>query len=73
MIIYKLILGFQVGLRVNVDKKESLNLASHNYLNLSARPELEKASLDCLHHYGVGSCGPRGFYGTTGTVLFLFL
>lgn len=27
---------------------------------------LEKAALDGLDKYGVGSCGPRGFYGTVG-------
>lgn len=59
--------GFiQVGLRITVNKKNMLNLGSHNYLNFSCRPELEKASLKCLNQYGVGSCGPRGFYGTTG-------
>nr|XP_053630579.1 serine palmitoyltransferase 1-like [Cherax quadricarinatus] len=42
-----------------------LNLGSHSYLNLGERPEVEEAALECLHKYGVGSCGPRGFYGTT--------
>ncbi|XP_069193194.1 serine palmitoyltransferase 1-like [Procambarus clarkii] len=42
-----------------------LNLGTHNYLNLGERPEVEAAALECLHKYGVGSCGPRGFYGTT--------
>ncbi|MCL4121101.1 UNVERIFIED_CONTAM: hypothetical protein GTU68_014306, partial [Idotea baltica] len=49
---------------VTVGEKQLLNLATHNYLNLSERPEIEKASLECLNVYGVGSCGPRGFYGT---------
>ncbi|XP_071522645.1 serine palmitoyltransferase 1 [Panulirus ornatus] len=42
-----------------------LNLGTHSYLNLGERPEVEEAALQCLHKYGVGSCGPRGFYGTT--------
>ncbi|KAG7176559.1 serine palmitoyltransferase 1-like [Homarus americanus] len=42
-----------------------LNLGTHSYLNLGERPEVEEAALECLHKYGVGSCGPRGFYGTT--------
>ncbi|XP_068229788.1 serine palmitoyltransferase 1-like [Palaemon carinicauda] len=42
-----------------------LNLGTHSYLNLGERPEVEKAALLCLDKYGVGSCGPRAFYGTT--------
>ncbi|KAF2366756.1 Aminotransferase class I/classII [Trinorchestia longiramus] len=42
-----------------------LNLASHDYLRLSEHKGIEAAALECLHQYGVGSCGPRGFYGTT--------
>lgn len=45
--------------------KKLLNLGTHSYLNLGERPEIEEAALQCLHKYGVGSCGPRGFYGTT--------
>ncbi|XP_050732130.1 serine palmitoyltransferase 1-like isoform X2 [Eriocheir sinensis] len=42
-----------------------LNLATHSYLALGDRPEVVEGALTCLHQYGVGSCGPRGFYGTT--------
>ncbi|KAK4324300.1 hypothetical protein Pmani_005047 [Petrolisthes manimaculis] len=42
-----------------------LNLATQSFLNMGERPEVEEAAVTCLHGYGVGSCGPRGFYGTT--------
>lgn len=47
-----------------VDGVECLNLATHNYLGLAGDPRLEEASLAAARKYGVGSCGPRGFYGT---------
>ncbi|KAB7503136.1 Serine palmitoyltransferase 1 [Armadillidium nasatum] len=55
----------KIGLHVVVNDKKLLNLATHNYLNLSNRTEIEESALKCLNVYGVGSCGPRGFYGTT--------
>jgi serine palmitoyltransferase len=41
-----------------------LNLATHDYLGLSRHPKVQKAAEDALRHFGCGSCGPRGFYGT---------
>eukprot|EP00977_Amphora_coffeiformis_P008524 scaffold1931_cov162-Amphora_coffeaeformis.AAC.1 len=41
-----------------------LNLATHDYLGLSSHPKVQKAATQALRHYGCGSCGPRGFYGT---------
>ncbi|XP_027206929.2 serine palmitoyltransferase 1 [Penaeus vannamei] len=56
----------KAGKYLDLGKGEKLlNLGTHNYLNFGERPEIEKAALECLHTYGVGSCGPRGFYGTT--------
>ncbi|XP_042912322.2 serine palmitoyltransferase 1 [Parasteatoda tepidariorum] len=54
----------KVGKMVIVDGKKCLNAATHNYLGLVEHPKLEEAALQCLRKYGVGSCGPRGFYGT---------
>lgn len=56
----------KVGKTVNVDGKDCLNMATHDYLSMVERPELEKAAIKGLRQYGVGSCGPRGFYGTVG-------
>ncbi|XP_015795345.1 serine palmitoyltransferase 1 [Tetranychus urticae] len=52
------------GKHIIVDGKKCLNLATHNYLGLSDEKSLEDAALNGLRKYGVGSCGPRGFYGT---------
>lgn len=54
----------KVGKIVTVDGKDCLNAATHNYLGLVEHEKLEEAALQCLRKYGVGSCGPRGFYGT---------
>lgn len=53
-----------VGKYVFVDGHKCLNMASHNYLGLEEFPEIKEKSIGCLEKYGVGSCGPRGFYGT---------
>ncbi|XP_054706299.1 serine palmitoyltransferase 1-like [Uloborus diversus] len=58
------IVSGKVGKVVMVDGKKCLNAATHNYLGLVEHPQLEEAALKCLRKYGVGSCGPRGFYGT---------
>ena len=41
-----------------------LDMATHNYLGFAGNTELEKAAVETIRKYGVGSCGPRGFYGT---------
>lgn len=52
------------GKRITVDGKDCLDLGTHNYLNLLDSPEIEKNAVAAIQKYGVGSCGPRGFYGT---------
>uniref|UniRef100_A0A7R9V9J5 serine C-palmitoyltransferase n=1 Tax=Chlamydomonas euryale TaxID=1486919 RepID=A0A7R9V9J5_9CHLO len=47
-----------------VDGKRVLNLASANFLNFGGMPEPMEAARATVARYGVGSCGPRGFYGT---------
>jgi serine palmitoyltransferase len=44
--------------------KSVLNFATLDYIATSSSPILRKTALDALEHYGCGSCGPRGFYGT---------
>ena len=51
-------------IKVKNIKKDILNLASYDFLSLSTRDEVKKETTRCLEFYGVGSCGPRGFYGT---------
>lgn len=54
----------KVGKVINIDGKKCLNMASHNYLGLLEDENIQQAAIKSLRKYGVGSCGPRGFYGT---------
>jgi serine palmitoyltransferase len=38
---------------------------SRDFLGLSASPKIAERARSALEEYTVGSCGPRGFYGTT--------
>ena len=52
-----------------IGSKKCLNLATHNYLGFIGNEEIEKQTTKSLYKYGVGSSGPRGFYGTMGKIL----
>ncbi|KAL1130252.1 hypothetical protein AAG570_013190, partial [Ranatra chinensis] len=54
----------KVGKHVEVNGQKCLNLATHNYLGLAQNEEVERSAIKSVSKYGVGSCGPRGFYGT---------
>ncbi|KAF5292962.1 hypothetical protein FQR65_LT11079 [Abscondita terminalis] len=41
-----------------------LNLAKVNYFDFLNSKEFRNVAEACIRKYGVGSCGPRGFYGT---------
>ncbi|KAH8701854.1 serine palmitoyl CoA transferase subunit LcbA [Talaromyces proteolyticus] len=40
------------------------NLASYNYYNFTSNETLKEKAIQTLRTYGVGPCGPPGFYGT---------
>lgn len=40
------------------------NLASYNFYNLVSNEILKEKAIQTLRTYGVGPCGPPGFYGT---------
>ncbi|KAF9335172.1 serine palmitoyltransferase component [Podila minutissima] len=44
--------------------KNLMNLASTNYLGYITNEDIKQKAIKTLHNYGVGSCGPPGFYGT---------
>ncbi|KAJ3280427.1 serine palmitoyltransferase component [Borealophlyctis nickersoniae] len=46
------------------DGKERLNLASYNFLGIMNQEIIKEKAVQALRKYGVGSCGPPGFYGT---------
>lgn len=60
---YKLVTG-RVGKRITVDGVDCLNMGSHNYLGLLEDERITISANKSVRKYGVGSCGPRGFYGT---------
>jgi serine palmitoyltransferase len=47
--------------------KTVLNLASFNFTGLAGNEEIKRRAVETLRKYGLGSCGPSGFYGTLGT------
>ncbi|OCU01214.1 hypothetical protein XELAEV_18007003mg [Xenopus laevis] len=50
--------------KIVVNGKECINFASFNFLGLLDNARVKSAALASLRKYGVGTCGPRGFYGT---------
>ncbi|KAH8979523.1 pyridoxal phosphate-dependent transferase, partial [Lactarius hatsudake] len=44
--------------------KHVLNLASYNFTGLAGNETIKVHAIETLRKYGVGSCGPPGFYGT---------
>ncbi|KAJ8338710.1 hypothetical protein SKAU_G00354960 [Synaphobranchus kaupii] len=50
--------------KIIVNGKECINFASFNFLGLLDNERVKKQALASLKKYGVGTCGPRGFYGT---------
>ncbi|KAJ2156551.1 serine palmitoyltransferase component [Coemansia sp. RSA 552] len=56
--------GTKVRLASSSSSKPVLNFASYNFLGFVDSPELGKHAVESLRKYGVGSCGPPGFYGT---------
>ncbi|XP_069127526.1 serine palmitoyltransferase 1-like [Argopecten irradians] len=60
----KNIISGKPGKYVEVNGKKCVNLATLNFLGMAGKPEIEDAAIKTMRKYGVGSCGPRGFYGT---------
>ncbi len=58
---------FQPSKHITVEGRHCLNLATHNYLGFAGNEEVERSAVECIKKFGVGSCGPRAFYGTAGT------
>jgi len=54
----------KAGKYIDVDGHHCLNMATHNYLGFVGNEDIEESAIKTLRKYGVGSCGPRGFYGT---------
>lgn len=46
-----------------MQEKPMINLASANFSGLAQSDHIKEKAIECLRGYGVGSCGPSGFYG----------
>jgi glycine C-acetyltransferase len=44
--------------------QDLLNMASYNYLGISYRPEVKKAAIEAIEHYGLGASGSPILSGT---------
>lgn len=47
-----------------LDNSECIQFASHNYLGFANFESIKSKCIETIKTYAVGSCGPRGFYGT---------
>ncbi|KAJ1864100.1 serine palmitoyltransferase component [Coemansia sp. RSA 2703] len=56
--------GTKVRLASGTNTKPLINFASYNFLGFLDNPQIEEHAYETLRKYGVGSCGPPGFYGT---------
>lgn len=54
------------GKHITINGHNCLNLGTHNYLGLLNSDDIRENAIAAVRKYGVGSCGPRGFYGTIG-------
>lgn len=52
------------GHPIIIDGRECIDLATHDYLNFARKSECIEQAVSAAKKYGVGSCGPRGFFGT---------
>ncbi|CAG8795706.1 8125_t:CDS:2, partial [Gigaspora rosea] len=49
---------------VNCKNNSLMNFASFDFLGLTTNELIKEKAIQILRKYGVGSCGPPGFYGT---------
>ena len=52
------------GLKIIVNGHSCLNFGSFNFLDLLGESTIRETAKSAIKTYGVGSCGPRGFFGT---------
>lgn len=54
----------KIGTKIIVDGKQMDNLSSYNFIGAMGLDEINKKAVETMRNYGVGTCGPPGFYGT---------
>lgn len=58
------VLESAIGTSVVLEGKTYLNFVSYDFLGFANEPRLKEVSRKTIEKYGVGSCGPRAFYGS---------
>ena len=63
------------GPRPKIDStgKTVLNMASYNFAGLAGNERVKERAIETLRNYGLGSCGPPGFYGTLGELYWSYM
>lgn len=69
---HKRVVSATSGKHITINGQDCLNLGTHNYLGLLNSPDIRENAIAAIRKYGVGSCGPRGFYGTIGKLSHFF-
>jgi hypothetical protein len=54
----------QSGRSIIVSGVDAVNFGSFDFLNMTVEESIKDDCEKTIRKYGVGSCGPRGFYGT---------
>lgn len=47
-----------------IEDENNIDLAKVNYLNFLNSADIKNSCENIIRKYGVGTCGPRAFYGT---------
>lgn len=55
--------GYSEAVSKATQEKAMINLAAPNFSGLAQNEHIKAKAIECLRSYGVGSCGPSGFYG----------
>lgn len=54
----------RIAHRDTAEEENCLDLATYDYHSFSTNPQVVEVARATVNAYGVGSCGPRNFYGT---------
>ncbi|CAG9767585.1 unnamed protein product [Ceutorhynchus assimilis] len=55
----------EIEISAIIEDENTIDLAKTNFLNVLNNEDIKKVCEGTIRKYGVGTCGPRAFYGTT--------
>lgn len=58
------VLEGKAGKYLSIGGSRYLNLCTSSFLGMTENEHVQEEAVKCLRQYGVGSCGPRAFFGT---------